>query len=471
MDGGGIRGLVTAKVVQNMEKYGYSYAKEKGYIEERKDGRLNMSEIFDMMAGTSTGSLLTTALSMPNKDGSNKFNSDDVIRVYREKGQIVFTKYVLGESWQIFWGFFFLVILGMLGYIDGRARYHNKTQEQTFKDFEQMLKRKEQKVGLKVAVNAEEQNTLQESMELNFDMKRLLQRATVVAKNSHLESEVQAGSMQALLEAEDALQEMKENYESNKKFKWVFAVIGALIGFPLGYFGSDLVYKATHSLNNRQGIEMICSELFGDVPITAALTEIFIVSFDYSYGNPIFFTKYYAENPLVKGQPEIYGTTLSNAAEASAAAPIYFAPKVLNDHILIDGGVIANNPSLYAYEFAKRVLGKKKVRIIAIGTAIGPAPALQADNVNLLDWAIELGSIITTPEQRTHTWVAKYLSKNSEDFKYHRYQYVADKDLSLDMIAEEDLNAFEKMGQDIFDANIEEIQSLVREMCDEKFKK
>jgi patatin-like phospholipase/acyl hydrolase len=169
---------------------------------------------------------------------------------------------------------------------------------------------------------------------------------------------------------------MKENYESNKKFKWVFAVIGALIGFPLGYFGSDLVYKATHSLNTRQGIEMICSELFGDVPITAALTEIFIVSFDYSYGNPIFFTKYYAENPLVKGLPEIYSTTLSNAAEASAAAPIYFAPKVLNDHILIDGGVIANNPSLYAYEFANRVLGKKKVRIIAIGTAIGPAPAL-----------------------------------------------------------------------------------------------
>jgi uncharacterized protein (DUF302 family) len=83
----------------------------------------------------------------------------------------------------------------MLGYIDGRARYHNKTQEQTFKDFEQMLKKKEQKVGMKVAVNAEEQNTLLESMELNFDMKRLLQRATVVAKNSHLESEVQAGSM------------------------------------------------------------------------------------------------------------------------------------------------------------------------------------------------------------------------------------------------------------------------------------
>ena len=86
MDGGGIRGLVTAKVVQNMEKYGYEYAEGKGYIEKRKDGRLNMSEIFDMMAGTSTGSLLTTALSMPNEDGSNKFNSDDVIRVYRDKG-------------------------------------------------------------------------------------------------------------------------------------------------------------------------------------------------------------------------------------------------------------------------------------------------------------------------------------------------------------------------------------------------
>lgn len=473
MDGGGIRGLVTAKVVQNMEKYGYTYALSQGYIEERDDGRLNMSEIFDMMAGTSTGSLLTTALTMPDENGNNKFNSDDVINVYRNRGKQVFTKYVLGEGWKVFWGFFFCFLLGFLGYLDGRNRFHNKTQEKTFRDFEKLLKRKEQKAGMKVAVNEEEEqkSSLLESMEMNYDMKRMLQRATVVAHNDHLESEVQAGSKQALLEAEDALQEMRENYQSKKKYKWFFVALGASIGFALGYFGSDLTYKATHSLNNRAGIEEICSELFKEVPITKAKTEVFIVSFDYTYGTPIFFTKHYAENPEIKGQPDLYDTSLANAAEASAAAPIYFSPKVMGDHVLIDGGVIANNPSLYAYEFANKILKKKKVRVFSIGTALGPGNKLQSDNVNLLDWAVEISSLITTPEQKTHTWVAKYLSEHSDNFEYHRYNYKADRALSLDMIAEKDLNEFEAMGESIYTEKKTEIEELIRKMCDEKLKK
>ena len=139
--------------------------------------------------------------------------------------------------------------------------------------------------------------------------------------------------------------------------------------------------------------------MFGTVPIVDALTdEIFIVSFDYSEGNPIFFTKLYAENPDIKNDNELYGTTLSNAAEASAAAPIYFDPKIMGTHILIDGGVIANNPSLYAYEYANKVLDKKLIRIVSIGTAIGPGKKLDADTVNLLDWALEISSLITTPE-------------------------------------------------------------------------
>jgi len=111
--------------------------------------------------------------------------------------------------------------------------------------------------------------------------------------------------------------------------------------------------------------------------------------------------------------------------------------------VLIDGGVIANNPSLYAFEFANKVLEKEKVRTISIGTALGPGKQLDAENVNLLDWALEIGSLITTPEQRTHSWMAEYISEYSNNLDYHRYNYNADRALSLDMIAEKDLDAFE----------------------------
>ena len=57
----------------------------------------------------------------------------------------------------------------------------------------------------------------------------------------------------------------------------------------------------------------------------------------------------------------------------SGAAPIYFDPNVYIDsygiqEIVIDGGIICNNPELYAYLMAKYLKGKKKVRIIALGT-------------------------------------------------------------------------------------------------------
>ena len=53
-----------------------------------------MSEIFDLVAGTSTGSLLATALVIPNDDATsiqkNKFFADKVIEVYSDMGPRVF---------------------------------------------------------------------------------------------------------------------------------------------------------------------------------------------------------------------------------------------------------------------------------------------------------------------------------------------------------------------------------------------
>ena len=79
LDGGGIRGLITAKVVDYMEKASHDYAVKTYCFPERSNGRISMAELFDLVAGTSTGSLLATALVIPNdneatkKDQVNKF--------------------------------------------------------------------------------------------------------------------------------------------------------------------------------------------------------------------------------------------------------------------------------------------------------------------------------------------------------------------------------------------------------------
>ena len=56
-----------------MEDYSYTYAKETYCIPDRWNKKIPMSDLFDMLAGTSTGSIMASSLSMPAKNGSNKF--------------------------------------------------------------------------------------------------------------------------------------------------------------------------------------------------------------------------------------------------------------------------------------------------------------------------------------------------------------------------------------------------------------
>ena len=60
---------------------------------------------------------------------------------------------------------------------------------------------------------------------------------------------------------------------------------------------------------------------------------------------------------------------------ASSSAPIYFDPTTYTNQYnykeyLIDGGLIANDPSLYAFFTANMLKGHKKIRILSLGTGV-----------------------------------------------------------------------------------------------------
>ena len=78
--------------------------------------------------------------------------------------------------------------------------------------------------------------------------------------------------------------------------------------------------------------------------------------------------------------------TIGNATGASSAAPTFFNPKVQRDGIgykelQIDGGVICNNPSMYAYQMAKDMYMEKNVRVMSIGTADEKFAQIDPENV------------------------------------------------------------------------------------------
>ncbi len=72
LDGGGIRGLITAQVVEYLENKTYEYARTTYCINEREPKKISMSELFQMVSGTSTGSLLTTAIVLPSDTDPTK---------------------------------------------------------------------------------------------------------------------------------------------------------------------------------------------------------------------------------------------------------------------------------------------------------------------------------------------------------------------------------------------------------------
>ena len=73
MDGGGIRGLIPAVLLSKLEEHAYEYATSKGYAIKTYPDALGgnrtkvvaMNDLFDMTAGTSTGSILAACLVYP----------------------------------------------------------------------------------------------------------------------------------------------------------------------------------------------------------------------------------------------------------------------------------------------------------------------------------------------------------------------------------------------------------------------
>jgi len=141
IDGGGIRGILPAGILLKIEGYAYKYAKEKGYeVPEYTDpatGKVresvHLKDMFDMMAGTSTGSILAAGLAYPDPKDKDKpkdkqmpfYFMKELMDIYTKEGNKIFVSYD-----HSFMKAFFIVVLfasscGALGYYHGKYRYDN----------------------------------------------------------------------------------------------------------------------------------------------------------------------------------------------------------------------------------------------------------------------------------------------------------------------------------------------------------
>ncbi len=88
LDGGGIRGVLSARILQKIEE-------EIKNIEnkETKENYKGLHDYFDLIAGTSTGSILAAGIAC-------KKTAEELIKIYKEEGKNIFPKCV---RWQRKW--------------------------------------------------------------------------------------------------------------------------------------------------------------------------------------------------------------------------------------------------------------------------------------------------------------------------------------------------------------------------------
>jgi uncharacterized protein len=76
IDGGGIRGIIPAVILAEIEK---------------RTGR-SIAALFDLVAGTSTGGILALGLTKPDGDGGPAFTAARLARLYEDEGRTIFSR-------------------------------------------------------------------------------------------------------------------------------------------------------------------------------------------------------------------------------------------------------------------------------------------------------------------------------------------------------------------------------------------
>lgn len=107
---------------------------------------------------------------------------------------------------------------------------------------------------------------------------------------------------------------------------------------------------------NAEGLEALLHDRLKDSKLSESVTELLITTFDIQRNKPFYYLSRLAKDK----ENSTEDAMLRDIARATSAAPTYFTPKVQyqntnNELTLVDGGVIANNPSILAYCEAKEL--------------------------------------------------------------------------------------------------------------------
>ena len=147
---------------------------------------------------------------------------------------------------------------------------------------------------------------------------------------------------------------------------------------------------------SSEGIQNLSRKWFGMNHMDKAKVPTLIMAYDISAGQPQIIRSF--------GEETYYPTWI--AARATSAAPTYFAPCEYDGKLLVDGGVVANNPALFAYFEAKKLYPDCKCFHILSFSTGGVFHTMEKESAKgLISWAEQMPSMFDTAQKKTTDYV------------------------------------------------------------------
>jgi uncharacterized protein len=186
------------------------------------------------------------------------------------------------------------------------------------------------------------------------------------------------------------------------------------------------------------GIEQTLTRLAGDAKLKDALTNVLVTSYDIQKRDAVFFKSWAGkDDPACE-------FTIRDIARATSAAPTYFEPHKIeidrhNYYSLIDGGVVAGNPTLCAFVDAREVFEGSQFFILSLGTGQvrHPYSYVEAKDWGKISWAQPIIDIVMDASNHQVDHQVRVLQRTSQSGSVDSY-YRLQPDLNADLEAMDD---------------------------------
>lgn len=180
-------------------------------------------------------------------------------------------------------------------------------------------------------------------------------------------------------------------------------------------FGYDRGIK--FSKHSNEALSKSIVAVLGSSKMSDLKTRTMIPAVNLSNGRAQFFKTQHNKRYIVDAQ-----RSLVDVALATSAAPLYLPMNAFDDQIFVDGGLVGNNPGLFALSEAEEnidgVVDDLDIHMLSIG-ALSQSfsmPSNTSVNIGVVGWAKNLVPLIMSSQENMTT---SLLSMRMKDHFYH----------------------------------------------------